>query len=194
VDPDHVFLRKVQDLESRTDVTRLAAAIDADYEILMAAPLLRELIMGEPPLMHTVNRSRRLKIRFRVSYNLAYEQVVFADKPISYARGDGLYPGAAMPKDTIQEQTIDQFLREMVMVIQGETITVRDLIDYVANAAGAVHFGDLAKDKRAIMADLDTHLRLGGAQASLRALTAIGRIVATALEPLARRVEADIAR
>lgn len=160
----------------------------------MAAPLLRELLMGDPPLFHLVNRHRRLKVRFRVARASAYQQVVLADAPIFYARTDGLYPGSALPNSTVEALSLDKLLSEMVMIVQGNTISVRDLIDYVANAAGGVHFGDPKRDKRAIMAALDGQLKLGGIDASLRCLVAVGRIVTEALDRLVLRVEADTSR
>jgi hypothetical protein len=194
VEPDRVFVRKVQDLRSRTDPAALAAAADPDYDVLMAAPLLRELLMGDPPLLHLVNRSRRLKVRFRVARVNAYEREVLADAPIFYERVDGLYPGSALPNSTVEALSVDKLLSEMVMIVQGNTISVRDLIDYVANVAGGVHFGDPKRDKRAIMVALDGQWKLGGIDVSMRCLVAVGQIVTEALDRLVLRVEADISR
>jgi hypothetical protein len=90
VEPDRVFIRKIDDLRDRSDQGKLATATDPEYEILMTAPLLRELLMGEPPLMHTVNRDRRVKIRFKVVGRSAYDEAVLADRPLMFAVADGL--------------------------------------------------------------------------------------------------------
>jgi hypothetical protein len=96
-----------------------------------------------------------------------------------------------MPTATVSEFGLDQFVGEMVMVVGGETITVRDLIDFTANADGAVHFGDITKDKRAILAAIDKRFTLQGVQASLQSLLAVGLIVVDALDPLVKQIEAE---
>jgi hypothetical protein len=188
MEPDEVFVRKVQDLQDHVSVESLTG-IDSQYEVLMAGALLRELLVGDPPLMDTVNRSCHLRLRFDVSRVTAYEQVVLADGPMFFARGDGLHPGAGFPGATVASLNRDQFLREMVMVIGGETITVRDIIDYVANAAGAVHFGDRTKDKRAAIAAIDAEFKIGGLDAALHALRAVGRVAVDGLGPLVKSIE-----
>lgn len=193
MEPDRVFVRKLDDLRTRTDQSNLAAAADADYDILMAAPLLRELLLGDPPLIHTVNRTRRLKIRFEVVSRSPYEDAVLADRPVFYARANAFYPKAKLPTDVVRAVSLDEFLREMVIVSQGSVITVRDLIDYIANAAGAVHFGDPRKDKRPILAALDQQLKLGGVETTLRCLLGVAWVVLDALDPLTKMVVAALA-
>jgi hypothetical protein len=76
----------------------------------------------------------------------------------------------------------------MVMIVQGDVLTVRDLLDYVANAAGAVHFGNPTKDKRPILRELDQHITLGGVDTSLRCLLAVCWITRDALDPLVKAI------
>jgi hypothetical protein len=189
LDPRRVFIRKVEDLRLRVDSARLQTALDPDYEVLMASPLLRELLMGEPPLCHLINRHYRLKIRFEVARKPAYERLVLQDRPIFYARGDGLFPGTATPGSETATLNLEKFLREMVMLVQGEPVSVRDLIDYVANAAGAVHFGDPTKGKRALLIELDKGLGIGGMEATPKTLIAVGHIVVAGLQPLVEKAE-----
>jgi hypothetical protein len=157
----------------------------------MASPLLRELLMGEPPLCHLINRSYRIKIHFHIARKPGYEQEVLKDRPVFYARGDNLYPGSALPGSEIATLNLEKFLRKTVMVIRGDPISVRDLIDYAANAAGAVHFGAKHKGKRALLVELDEKLRLGGLEATTKALTTLGRIVVDGLQPLVEQVEKE---
>lgn len=144
--------------------------------------------MGDPPLCHLVNQELRMKIRFDVAVNSEYERLVLEDSPVFFARGDGLYPGTNMLKHEVRTLNLDKFLREMVMIINGEKISVRDLIDYVANAAGAVHFGNPEKGKRALLAALDQELGIGGMEAAPKTLIGVGRIVVDAFEPLEQQL------
>ena len=57
---DQLFLRTLEDLDRRTTVAD-------EYEALLAAGLLRKLLLDEAPLVHQVNRYRRERIRFRIN-------------------------------------------------------------------------------------------------------------------------------
>jgi hypothetical protein len=184
VQPDQVFVHKVEDLRARSDPRCLRTVEHPDYEVLMAAPLLRELLMGSPPLIHLVNRERRQKIFFEVGSMPAYEAAVLEHSPVFFARVDGFYPGQSPPAAIVNSINLNQLLGETIMVVQGKNISVRDLIDYVSNAAGAVHFGDPTKHSRATLADVEKELGLGGLDAPLRCLLGIGQVVAAGLSPL----------
>lgn len=192
--PDRVFVRKVQDLRRRSDL-RPDDNHDAGYEVLMAAPLLREFLFGDPmPLIDHVNRERRVRLRFQVARKPAYEKLVLSHKPAFYQRGDGLFPGHnMMPGSEIADLTRDQLLREMVMMVQGSVVTVHQLIDYVANAAGAQHYAELTKHKRALLQQIDSSLVVGGFEPAVLSLRSVGLIVADGLQPLVERIEADAA-
>jgi len=185
-----VFVLKVQDLRARMTV-KAAEVENVEFEILMASPLLRELLIGDPPLMVTANREHHLKVRFAVARMTALEELQLKDGAVFLARGDGLYPGTALPNAEVVELNHDQFLRERVMVLHGTTLAIHDVIDYVANVAGGVHFGAVAaKERRALVEAVDQQVRLGGLQATLHALLAIGRVTVDALDPLVRHIDA----
>jgi hypothetical protein len=188
VDPRRVFLGKVRELRSRIDGS--LASDDPEYEILMTAPLLRELLMGDPPLMDTVNKELRLKPKFHVARATALEKLMFEDAPIFYARGDGLYPGTALAASDITALNRDKFLQEKVMVVNGNTITVHDLIDYAANSAGALHFGSLDRKNREAVLEADL-IKIGGFDATNRALKAVSLVVADGLQPLVEGMQAN---
>ena len=57
MDPDQLFLRTLGDLEQR-------AATTDEYGALLAAGLLRKLLMDSHPLVDQVNLNHRLKLRF----------------------------------------------------------------------------------------------------------------------------------
>ena len=78
----------------------------------MAAPLLRELLMGEPPLIDLVNRERRMKIRFQVVGDSPYQDAVLADDPVAFVKADGLSPRHKLPSDHVKAVTLDQISGE----------------------------------------------------------------------------------
>jgi hypothetical protein len=74
---DQLFLRTLEDLDRRT------TAAD-EYEALLAAGLLRKLLLDETPLLHQVNRYRRERIRFRINGETPLERIIL------FARGERL--------------------------------------------------------------------------------------------------------
>lgn len=76
--PDELFLYTMRDLRRRVE------APTDEYDLLMAAGLLRKLLLDDQPLVHQVNRRLRLKFAFEIATNDAYEAVIMEDKPMSY--------------------------------------------------------------------------------------------------------------
>ena len=66
---DELFLRTLEDLDRRTTVPD-------EYEALLAAGLLRKLLLDEAPLAHQVNRYRRERIRFRINGETPLEKTI----------------------------------------------------------------------------------------------------------------------
>jgi len=75
VDVDRLFLETMNDLDRRLD-----APVD-EYDVLMIAPLLRKLLLDDSPLVHLVNRQRRVKFRFRYATN-GYREAAAALGPV----------------------------------------------------------------------------------------------------------------
>jgi hypothetical protein len=191
---ERIFVAKVRDLRRRTNNDWLQAQEDPSYELFMAAPLLRELLMGDPQAqIHLVNRDRRLKIRFDVRRAADYDEL-FDDPDVTfYAIARGLYPGDGSPGSPVEKSlTLDQFLAERIVVMPGRAVlSVRDVIDYVANAAGAVHFGDRTRDNRAVVEAVAAFMEFGYGNLVLETMIAIAKVTADALEPLVDRINSD---
>jgi hypothetical protein len=61
VDRDRLFLETLRDLEARS------AGGATEYEVLRSAVLLRQLLLDQSPLLHQVNRDRKIPITFRAN-------------------------------------------------------------------------------------------------------------------------------
>ena len=177
MDVDRLFVHTLRDLERRT------AAAD-EYEVLMSAALLRKLILDKGRLMDQVNRRYRLDLHFRISSVSPLEQFIFADDPMFWVIEDGFDPESPLAYAPFNA-TRDQFLARRVMRFGGSWITVRDVIDQLANIEGAVHSGK-AKDERqrALQAAAKFYSRAGlpGAVSQVRL---IGRITVRGLSRFA---------
>jgi hypothetical protein len=75
---DQLFLRTLEDLDRRT-------AVADEYEALLAAGLLRKLLLDETPVVHQVNRYRRERIRFRINGETPLERIMLQDNPVFWA-------------------------------------------------------------------------------------------------------------
>jgi len=176
VDVNRLFEYTLRDLKQRTTATE-------EYEVLMSAALLRKLLLDGGRLMDQVNRSHRLDLRFRISGVSPYEQLMYEQSPMFWAIEDALDPESPLTYAPF-DATRDEFLKRRVMRFAGSWITVRDVIDQLANIDGAVHSGK-AKDERqrALQAAASFYNR-GGLPGVVSQVRLIGRITVEGLSPL----------
>ena len=139
MDVDQLFVHTLRDLERRT------AATD-EYEVLLSAAFLRKLLMDQERLMDQVNHRYRLHLRFRISGVSPFEQQIWDSNPIFWALEDALNPESPLAYAPF-DATRDQFLRRRVMRFSESWITVRDVINQLANIEGAVHSSTPTKER-----------------------------------------------
>lgn len=185
MDRDRLFLHTLDDLERRVEPGT------PEYEVLMAAALLRKLLTdaGEP-LVHAVNRieGRRYKLLFRTVEHKRLPVEIGID-PLYHSLEDSLDPdvvaGTPIP---VVELKLDAFLAHRTMDVEGYEVSVHELIDHVAHVSGAVHVGLPKTPKDEAIKRMAEALRIGGYPPGTRALQAIGRVVLRTLEPLREHV------
>jgi hypothetical protein len=131
--PEDLFERRMVSLERFVDAPTVIGAYD------VAAPL-RQLLLDATPLIDVVNRSLKVPLLFEVStlpdevtHNLVEEQRVILS-------GTALWPRFASTRSPTRRLKRDAFLKEPVVFTAWHRVTVGDMILWVANEAGAVHF------------------------------------------------------
>lgn len=186
MDLETLFRRTVDDLDQRV------AAI-AHYDALMSAALLRKLLLDGNPLIHQVNRTYRLNLRFRISGVSQFEQMLLDSDPMFWSLEDGLDPdiGLAVP---VVEATLDQFLARNVMRFEGRSVTVRDVINQLSNVDGGVHKGEPREDQQKVLAAAATFYSNRGLPGVVNQVRLIGRVASRGLRPLYDAVRAAQAR
>lgn len=183
---DQLFLRTLEDLDRRTTVAD-------EYEALLAAGLLRKLLLDEAPLVHQVNRYRRERIRFRINGETPLERTILEDNPVFWAIGDAIdpdafpVPGVSAPVDA----KLDEFLARTVMFARGERLSVGDLIRQVAHIDGAVHKGKPASVREELLDEMSRFMFFRDLPSTVHHVQLIGRIVIRALAPLRNAIRAD---
>jgi hypothetical protein len=179
VDTESLFLRTLDDLEKRTNATD-------EYEILLAAALLRKLLLDSPPLIDQVNATHRLKLRFRINGPTAYEEMIVSDGAVFFSPEDAIDPELDHPPALVApiDATRDQLLARRVMLVNGEQVTIHHLIDQLAHIEGAVHRSDPRERRQAVLNDAARQLFIGGPPAGTRQIQAVARVVLRGLRPL----------
>jgi hypothetical protein len=176
---DQLFLRTLEDLDRRT-------MVGDEYEALLAAGLLRKLLLDEVPLVHQVNRYRRERIRFRINGETPLESAILEDGPVFWAISDAIDPDAfpALGLSVPVDAKLDQFLARTVMVVRGERLSVGDLIKQVAHIDGAVHKGRPANAREELLDEMSGFMFFRDLPSTVHHVQLIGRIVVRGLTPL----------
>jgi hypothetical protein len=176
VDAQNLFTHTLSDLEKRIESTD-------EYDVLMAAALLRKLLVDGERLMDQVNRPYRLKLRFHISDVSPFEKLIYEDGPVIWAIEDALDPESPLAYQPY-DATRDQFLGRRIMRFNGHWITVGDVIDQLANVEGAVHSGEPDTAHRKAVQALGKFYSRDGLPGVVREVKLIGRIIVRGLSPL----------
>lgn len=169
----NLFLNTLGDIESRLETSD-------EYEILMISGLLRKLILENDSLVNQINKERKIKIRFLINDK---NPPSFMSDLSFWSIEDGIDPDS-VPFNNVKEINIEGFLQKQVMLINGQIITVKDLIKHMANVEGAVHPGLPKTDKEKLLKELGETFGIGGLPAGIRLLKAISRVILKGLQPL----------
>lgn len=142
--------------------------------------------MDALPLVDQLNATRGLKLRFLINGPTPYEEMVLAEGPVYWSLEDAIDPNIDHPPGLMapQEATRDQLLSRRVQMINGNPVTVRDLIDQLAHIEGAVHSARPGNPREVMLNQAARHFSIGGLPAGVRQIQAIARVVLHGLGPL----------
>lgn len=171
-----LFVETVADLRDRSH----DPASRSRYELLGIAPLLRKLLTDRgDPLLVTVKRARHETAPgFRIR---PWQVPGSADESLNYLirlSGPELVGDAATGA-----LTADQFLAARVGMVEGQDLSVKQVIRYYAHVEGGVHFSDPDEDGQEAMSSMAPVL-LGHTTGQIEILGYLGQVVVDALTPL----------
>lgn len=175
MDKCQLFIKTLEDIEKKMESRD-------GYEILMISGLLRKLLLDDNPLFYQVNQNRKLKISFIVNDR----RPPSGDKSLVFwSVEDGFDPDTSVPRFTKPlEVNKDQLLKRQIMIINGEVITVSDLIKFLSNVQGGIHAGRPENIKETTLQEAQKYLGIGGLPAGIRSILSISRVIIKGLEPL----------
>jgi hypothetical protein len=149
----------------------------------MSAALLRKLLLDQRRLVDEVNRHYRLDLRFRMSDVSPFERLIWDSEPILWAIEDALDPESPLGSVPVSA-TRDQFLARRVMRFGERWITIRDVIDQLANVEGAVHSGRAKDERQRVIQAAGRFYSNAGLPGVVSHVKLIGRITVRGLAPL----------
>jgi hypothetical protein len=166
------------------------SAIYQEYKAIVETPsadglfesarLLRQLLLDEDPLLHQANRTVRLKITFLVNSMIPDPPGL---EPDFRMIADGISP-SLVPKIATETVNLDAFFRVPILQIDGQWATIRDVVQYVANFAGAVHRSTPNTPMTKSLESVGRSIEVGGAPSVLRSLLGIVDVAIRGCEPL----------
>jgi hypothetical protein len=187
----------MEDLESRL-------SSGTEYDLIIAAGLVRKLLVDSPSLTDHVNRQHRLKLTFPANWmkNLVGAKstsgsldIFDRDRAIEEAEASLIiHPDWSQRKEHLallrgmNEISLDKFLAAVVFTINRHNVSVLELTKYLANYRGGVHFNkpqmgvELARWDDEVFGDLDIDL-------VARAFLPVARVALKGLTPLRRQCE-----
>ncbi|WP_276374869.1 hypothetical protein [Chryseolinea sp. H1M3-3] len=173
--PENLFARRINELKKYRYTNDY-------YQALKSAAILRQLLIDQDALVHTVNRGPRIAIRFKVDNTFTTKLPL--NSSIHYTPTE-LGNMVLRMSLGLQELKLDKFLGLNILEIDGTTFTVLELIKYAANKQGGVHFENATGE--ALKASLDK-LEQFKAPALILVLNTIVEIVLIALRPLVQEI------
>ena len=183
---EYIFVADIDDLQ------RILKYPDT-RNLLGASAILRRLLTDKQPLLHKVAKGRDFKPRFVVALRVEPEppppakEAGFTSLKFEWTN-PALDVRHGMPT---KELGLDDFLREPVHQVGSTRITIKQLINYVANVGGGVHQGSPRKKDNAPTIDASAQsVIIGGNPYPLASMANIAKITRDALYPLYLRVRA----
>lgn len=162
---EKLFTRKFNDL-------RFLIIDNSEYSLLKASAILRLFLIDGNSLIDIVNKKYRLKIVYQIdtTFNINYQDgsrlictpTKIGDLAVRYSRN-------------LQNFKRDEFLKLQILETKLGSFSVREIIKFLANKEGGVHYEVPKNDEPLNKIDFST---------LLKAIIQIGRIVLLSLERL----------
>lgn len=148
------------------------------YDMLLISSLVYKLLYDQHPLINKVAENKTIKFEINNRKPPGILGLTF------WSVEDGIDPDTSAPRLLNRKiVTKDGLYTQIVMLVNGEIFTIKDLIKFLRNKQGAVHSDTISlNEKESILKDIQNTLTIGGVAAGLRLMRAISRIVLKALD------------
>jgi hypothetical protein len=161
-----------------------------EYQTNQISRVLRQFLFDEKNLIQAVARVAGPPQKIG---NFRFEccplQLLRDPTLIFASKNDGFHPFSDAPfKQNITSVTLGELGKQYVIEYMGVPFTVKDVVKYIANKEGGVHFDaqSLGVDEKQLK-EIQNYMWVGGRAALTSCLRAIGLVVLDGLSPLAER-------
>jgi hypothetical protein len=153
-----------------------------------ASAVLRRILCDDTPLLHAVSRERGFKPRFEVVGRGKSAKHIIDMMPAgsTFLENPRVPTGSDVPSSSLN---LDEFLAHMIAYWDGEPISVKNFIRYVANNAGGIHWdpnpsGATATRERVHqIRSISSRVTWEGLPYALKVMLSIAEITVRALKP-----------
>lgn len=172
-----VFCRDCDKLE------RAIAERDNEDAIFDVAAPLRRLLLDQT--VHAVMRAcgERIDLVFKVSPMPSLPPGFRLGTPTFECISDGLPADKCLPALKPCELSLEKFLRHVIMRANGREYTARDVIKFLANKEGSVHWDPNLDPEQEILRKLNSTIRLFGVPMVTYCVRGVAKVVLHALHP-----------
>jgi hypothetical protein len=157
--------------------------------IKSAVPVCRRMLLEG--MIHKVLRQLGLRHRleFRVAPSVRFDMATvlgLTTKPSSevFVVPDGLAPECAPPGASVHTLTIEQFVGHRVVAVNGESISIGDVLRFLANKDGAVHYDTKLNDDEQKLYELNRSLQVMSLDVLNSCVRGIVRVLLAAVVPI----------
>lgn len=166
--------------DSYEELSDISTASTKDYNLNKIATILRRLLLDQNQIISDVHKILSQK-------GLNTSTVSFPCAPnvppqIPNLQLGGMYDGFEIV-NAVPSYSLNLFLKVKIGIVNGTSISVKDLIKYVANKDGSVHYDQkMLRGDDLILQQLQHEFKVGGNSALSRMLPPIGRVVSKGLK------------
>jgi hypothetical protein len=171
---EQLYLKTIDDLNNRI-------SSHDPFNILSASVKIRELFLADQPLVDLV--SEQYKSNFTFDVCLPTPDPSGLPDPAVFSIQEELDPDTSRPGQLTSQLAKDQFLKIILIDINGKKYSIKDVVLSGVTIMGAIHSGSAKSEKEQVLKAVNDQMLIGFS-ASLRQLQAIGRVVIKALNPL----------
>jgi hypothetical protein len=177
---EQLYLKTIDDLNNRI-------SSHDPFDILSASVKIRKLFLDDRPLVDLVSEQYTSNFTFDVC--LPTPDPSGLPEPAVFSIQEELDPDTSRPGQLTSQLARDQFLKIVLININGTTYTIKDVVLSGVTSMGAVHSGSAKSEKEKVLKAVNDQTPIGGYASSLRQIQAIGRIMIKALTPLTLHIQ-----
>ena len=176
-----VIFKEIQLIDNLIDLEKHLTSSNP-LEVLFASIPIRNLLIGNPPLVAQANPNYHNEIRFIIGDTLPRSTIENRSTSTNLMVQDSLNPESALTTDDIREVSLDEFLNTVILITEGRRFSIGQIILLEASILENIKLEEINIKREQLITKVHQFLSPGGISAIIRQLKAIGGVVISAHE------------